>query len=76
MQGAVDANGVPDPAGCNYGIVREDAKLNFVAVSDEPEQSTNSYSHYISLFQSYKADPEDVIFHAIGGDYPCRTNFN
>ena len=41
-----------------------------MGVSDEPEQSVNNYSYYVSLFQSLKSDPDDVIFHAIGGDYP------
>ena len=57
-------------SGCNYGLVREDATLNLVGVSDEPEQSVNNYSHYVSLFQSLKSNPDDVILHAIGGDYP------
>jgi hypothetical protein len=56
--------------GCNDGLVREDATLNLVGISDEPEQSVNSYSYYVSLFQSLKSDPDDVIMHAIGGDYP------
>jgi len=56
--------------GCNDGLVREEATLNLVGISDEPEQSVNSYSYYVSLFQSLKSDPDDVIMHAIGGDYP------
>jgi len=56
--------------GCNEGLVRDGAKLNLVGVSDEPEQSVNSWSYYLTLFQSYKDDPDDVIIHAVGGDYP------
>lgn len=56
--------------GCNEGLVRETASLHLVLVSDEPEQSVNAYSYYVSLFQSMKADPADVVIHAIGGDYP------
>lgn len=56
--------------GCNEGLVREDASLNLVMVSDEPEQSVNNYSYYVSLFQSLKDNPDDVVIHAIGGDYP------
>ncbi len=56
--------------GCNEGLVRDDASLNLVGVSDEPEQSTNNYTHYVSLFQGLKSDPDDVVMHAIGGDYP------
>jgi hypothetical protein len=59
-----------DSGGCNDGLLRDDATLNLVGVSDEPEQSVNNYSYYVSLFQSLKSDPDDVIFHAIGGDYP------
>jgi hypothetical protein len=59
-----------ESGGCNEGLVRDDAKLNLVGVSDEPEQSVNPYSYYVSLFQSLKDDSDDVVFHAIGGDYP------
>ena len=57
-------------SGCNYGLMRDDATLNLVGVSDEPEQSVNNYSHYVSLFQGLKDNPDDVVLHAIGGDYP------
>jgi len=57
-------------SGCNYGLVRESASLNLIGVSDEPEQSIQNYSTYVSLFQSLKANPDDVVMHAIGGDYP------
>jgi hypothetical protein len=56
--------------GCNEGLVRDSAKLNLIGVSDEPEQSVNSWSYYLTLFQSYKDDPDDLIMHAVGGDYP------
>jgi len=53
----------------------EDAKLNLIGISDEPEQSNNSYSYYVGEFLSLKDDPDDVVIHAIGGDYPngCAT---
>ena len=56
--------------------IREDAKLNLVGVSDEPEQSTMySWDGYVDHFQSLKSDPDDLVMHAIGGDYPsgCAT---
>lgn len=56
--------------GCNPGTIRDDAKLALIGVSDEVEQSVNSYTYYVSLFQSLKDNPDDVVFHAIGGDYP------
>lgn len=61
--------------GCNEGSLRDEATLNLVGVSDEPEQSVNNYAYYVALFQSLKDNPDDVIFHAIGGDYPsgCGT---
>ena len=73
---SVDGNGAPYPGGCNYNLIREEAKLALVGVSDEPEQSVNSYSYYISLFQSLKSNPSDVVIHGIGGDYPsgCGSN--
>ena len=73
---SVDINGTPDPSGCNYGVIREGAKLNLVGVSDEPEQSVNTYAYYVSLFQGLKANPDDVVFHAIGGDYPSGCGGN
>lgn len=62
--------------GCNEGFYRENATLSLVGVSDEPEQSVNPYTYYVSLFQSMKDDTDDVVMHAIGGDYPtgCGTN--
>jgi len=56
--------------GCNPGTIRDDAKLALIGVSDEVEQSVNSYTYYVSLFQSLKDNPDDAVFHAIGGDYP------
>ena len=62
--------------GCNDGFYREDASLSLVGVSDEPEQSVNPYTYYVALFQGMKEDPDDVVMHAIGGDYPggCGGN--
>jgi len=62
--------------GCNEGFYRDDAYLSFVFTSDEPDQSTNSWSHYVQLFQSMKNDPEDVVINSVAGDYPsgCGSN--
>jgi hypothetical protein len=35
------------PGGCNSELYREDAFLSLVHVSDEPEQSVNSWSYYV-----------------------------
>jgi len=56
--------------GCNSELYREDAFLSLVHVSDEPEQSVNSWSYYVALFQSLKSDPDDVVINAVAGDYP------
>ena len=56
--------------GCNEDFYRDDAKLNMIGVTDEVEQSANTWDYYVALFQAYKADPDDVMFHAIAGDYP------
>jgi len=63
------------PGGCNDGLYRDDAFLSLVHVSDEPEQSINPYSYYVSLFQSMKGDPDDVVINSVAGDYPsgCGT---
>ena len=61
--------------GCNEDFYRDDAFLSLVAVSDEPEQSVNSWSYYVGVFQALKSDPDDVKVHAVAGDYPsgCGT---
>ena len=58
--------------GCNGGFYRDDAKLNLIAVSDEPEQSSNPYTYYTSLFQSLKQDTDDLAMHAIAADNPSN----
>lgn len=68
--------------GCNGGFYRDDAKLNLIAVSDEPEQSSNPYTYYTSLFQSLKQDTDDLAMHAIAADNPsngssaCGASYN
>jgi len=68
--------------GCNGGFYREDAKLNLIAVSDEPEQSSSPYTYYTSLFQSLKQDTDDLAMHAIAADNPsngsstCGASYN
>lgn len=56
--------------------VRDDAALHLIGMSDEAEQSTlYTWDGYVSYFQGLKANPDRVIFHGIGGDYPtgCST---
>lgn len=54
--------------GCNTGLLRSSATLNLVSISDEPDQSEHSHGHYVSRFQSLKADPDGVAFHAVSVD--------
>jgi len=61
---------------CNEGAIREDSVLNLVGVSDEPEQSTNNYTYYVALFQSLRDDPDKLVMHAVGGDYPSGCGGN
>ena len=56
--------------GCNADFYRKDAFLSMVGVTDEPDQSVNSWSYYVNLFQSLKANPDDIKVNAVAGDYP------
>lgn len=58
------------PGGCNTGFMREGAALHIVVVSDEPEQSSTSWSTLVTQIQNYKGDPGLVRISAIAGDYP------
>ena len=60
---------------CNQGLLREEAQLNLLAMTDEEDKSPHSYTEYVDFYQSLKDEPSDVIFHAIGGDMPygCGT---
>lgn len=67
MEAALKADNIGS-GDCNEGFYREDAKLNLIGVTDEVEQSANPWNYYVTLFQDYKADPDDVVIHAISGD--------
>ena len=56
--------------GCNEGLMRENAELHLVAISDEPEQSAAGWKASLAALQLYNADPSDVTIHGVGGDYP------
>ncbi len=62
--------------GCNDGFYRDAANLATLNVSDEPEQSPNSYSYYVKLFQAMKSDSDMVVMHAIAGDVPSGCGGN
>ena len=64
---SVDSAGVPLSSGLpNFGAVRENAKLALLGVTDEPDQSVQPYTHYVSEFQSLKSNPDNVTFHSLG----------
>ncbi len=56
--------------GCNEGLVREQAGLHLIGISDDRERSGNSWSYHLTLLQSYTHNAEDLFVHAVGGDYP------
>jgi hypothetical protein len=69
---AVDKTDVGE---CNYGFLRPDAMLHIIMVSDEPEQSSSSWTWYMDKVIAKKGSSANVKFSAIAGDYPggCST---
>ena len=61
--------------GCNAAFYREDAALALLNISSTADGSPNAWSYYVSLFQSLKTNPDEVVLSAIAGDYPsgCET---
>jgi hypothetical protein len=59
-----------DGGECNQGFMRTDALLHIILVSDEPEQSSGSWSSYVSQIQAKKGSTANVKISAIAGDYP------
>ncbi len=57
-------------AGCNNNFWRKDAMLHFIMVSDEPEQSSNTWDAYVNNIINYKGSASLVRISAIAGDYP------
>lgn len=62
-------------AGPGSDFFRDDAQLSIVIVSDEHDSSRSSWATYVAYFWSLKSDSDNVIEHAIAGDYPsgCAT---
>jgi len=52
---------------CNEGLLREDALLHVILVSDEPDQSTQSWDHYVGDMIGQKGDASLVRISAIAG---------
>jgi hypothetical protein len=48
--------------GCNAGLVRADARLALVGITDDFEDSGLAWAAVVADFQATKADPDDVRF--------------
>ncbi|MES2644892.1 MAG: choice-of-anchor D domain-containing protein [Myxococcota bacterium] len=57
-------------AGPGSDFLRDDARLAVIVVSDEPDYSPEEWAFYLAHFQGLKADVDDVVVHAISGDWP------
>ncbi len=66
-QSAIEAT---DSGECNQNFMRSDALLHIILVSDEPEQSSGSWSTYVTNIQNKKGSVANVKISAIAGDYP------
>lgn len=66
------ANAMKETAsgGCNENFLRSGAMLHMIMVSDEVEQSSKSWSSYVSTLQGYPDDPSLLKLSAVAGDYP------
>lgn len=53
--------------GCNAGFMRSDAMLHLIMVSDEPEQSSGSWSSYVNRIVAAKGSSSMVRISAIAG---------
>lgn len=67
---AYQATSAGGDAGPGSDFLRDDARLAMIFVSDEPDYSPSDWEFYLAHFQSLKSDPDDVVAHAISGDYP------
>ncbi len=63
---------------CNEKLLRPDALLHIIMVSDEPEQGPKSWSEEVNRVIGKKGDASLVKFSAIAGDYPsgCSSKGN
>lgn len=57
---------------CNEGFLR-DGDLAIVFVSDEPEQSLDPWTTWLSTFRGYVPSSDQFTGHAIAGDYPSAS---
>lgn len=57
-------------AGLGSDFLRDDARLALIFVSDEPDSSPDTWAEYLAHFSSLKSDEDNLIVHAISGDWP------
>lgn len=61
-----------DPGECNHSFMREGAMLHIIVVSDEPNQTPSSWSHYVNQIIAKKGSEANVRISAIAG--PTTTS--
>lgn len=72
---ALDATGAGE---CNEGFVRPESMVHAILVTDEAEQSPNSWDTYVNRMQEAVGDRGRFRISAIAGDFPagCSTPEN
>jgi hypothetical protein len=59
---------LPGMGDCNDGFMREGAILHIILVSDEPDQSANSWDWYVDRIVTAKADASKTRISAVAGN--------
>jgi hypothetical protein len=64
-------------AGPGSDFLRDDARLNIIFISDEPDSSAGTWVDYVNYYWTLKSDTDMVVAHAIAGDWPsgCATAY-
>ena len=62
-----------EDAGPGSDFLRDDARLNIVFLSDEVDSSAGSWTDYVTFYWSLKSDTDQVVTHAIAGDWPVSA---
>lgn len=62
-----------EDAGPGSDFLRDDARLNIVFLSDEVDSSAGSWVDYVNFYWTLKSDTDDVVVHAIAGDWPVSA---
>jgi hypothetical protein len=57
-------------AGKDGDFLRDDSMLSMIFVSDEPDSSPSAWADYLSWFEGLKDDSDNLVVHAISGDWP------